>query len=479
MPGDAGRGASVARDDYTAQEARAASQALVLQRRTAEQLLIAGQRREGLSALTGVLRASRIAGPGRGPALLRLLWQRIRLWWRGLEFNARESGELDSWALQRVDACSVAARTLVGQEPVKGAVFGAIQLRLALDAGEPTRVIEGLANEIILAATRGARAESRVARLIERAREIERGARDPAAQAHLTTAIAAQALLCGRYAEAAEGAARAESLYRERCTGVAGALNRARSIWAAAALMVGEIPQVMPQLSQWLAEAREAGDLETQRRLGVQLLWGALVSGDVAAVRAEVEPTLAGRGTPPRQAADLNALYLLALVSLYERADAHALLRVRELYQPFFRSLLSRVQLHRVVVMGYCANLELAIAARGHEQERRLRRAEVFARRLAREGVAHADAQANLTRAGIAHQRGDTASVRVYLERACANFEATDQQLQAACVRMRLGQLLGGVEAEVYRERARRDLARRAVAEPERFVAIFAPGYPD
>jgi hypothetical protein len=149
------------------------------------------------------------------------------------------------------------------------------------------------------------------------------------------------------------------------------------------------------------------------------------------------------------------------------------------LYQPFFRSFMSRVQLYRVVVMGYCANLELAIAAHGFERNARLQRAEVIATRLSREGVRYATALSHLARACIAYLRGDSRVAAGLLRRACEDFEADRQMLWAACARMRLGQLLGGSEGAMHHTRAVADMTARGVASPGRFVATYAPGYPD
>src|SRR5262249_23795383 len=148
-------------------------EAVELERRAAEQLLISGHREAGLATLTRVLGHSGIAGPGQGSALGRLLMERLRLRLAGTKFSAKDVASIDPQVLRRVDACGVAARTLTVREPVMGAVFGAMHLRLALQAGEPSRVVEGLATEIIYASTEGLPATARVEELIACARDIE------------------------------------------------------------------------------------------------------------------------------------------------------------------------------------------------------------------------------------------------------------------------------------------------------------------
>ena len=475
----AGRGAQAASHYFEAARMSEPGEAIELERRAAEQLLISGHREEGLATLNRVLEHSGIAGPTHGPALARLLAARVRLRLAGLKFEPRAAETIDPLVLRRVDACGVAARTLTVREPVMGAVFGAMHLRLALAAGEPSRVVEGLATEIMYAATEGVSAVDRIEELTACARSIEVTRAEPSTQAYFTTALAAHALLTGRFSEAAEAASQAELIYRERCTGVTGPLNLARCIWAPALLFMGEIPSAMGPLAAWLQDARAREDLEAEGQLGVYLLYGALAADDVAAVREGIKPTLARWQPDHREPAGMTAVHVLAALECYERASPRALVSVRDLYQPFFRSFMSRVQLYRVVVMGYCANLELAIAAQGFERNARLQRAEVFATRLSREGVRYSTALSHLARACIAYLRGDSRVAAGLLRRACEDFEADRQMLWAACARMRLGQLLGGAEGAMHHTRAVADMTVRGVASPERFVATYAPGYPD
>jgi hypothetical protein len=167
------------------------------------------------------------------------------------------------------------------------------------------------------------------------------------------------------------------------------------------------------------------------------------------------------------------------VLEFYQRGSPAALAKVLELYDLFFRSFMTRVQLYRVVVMGYCANLELAIAAHGQESAEHLRRAERYAVRLAREKVRYADALSHLAHAGVAHQRGDDSTAIRELERSCRDFEADCQMLWAACARLRLARLLGGSEGAEHRARATRDMSLRGVALPDQFVNVYAPGYAD
>jgi len=475
----AGRGAQAATQYFEAARTAESGEAIDLERRAAEQLLISGHREAGLATLTRVLGHSGIAGPNQGPPLARLLVERLRLRLAGTKFSAKDVTGIDPHVLRRVDACGVAARTLTVREPVMGAVFGAMHLRLALEAGEASRVVEGLTTEIMYTSTEGLSATARVEELIRCARGIELTRTQPSSQAHFARALAAYALLTGRFAQAAESAALAEEIYRERCSGVTGPLNLARCIWAPAVLFMGDFPAATSALTTWLQNARERDDLEAEAQLAVYRLYGALADGETALVRDGIAPMLARWQPKRREPAEMTAVHVLAVLEFYERASPEALSAVRELYEPFFGSFMVRVQLYRVVVMGYCANLELGMAAQGYERTARLRRAESLARRLAGEKVRYADALSHLAFAGVAWLRGNLDTAASQLKLACAEFEADRQVLWAACARMRLGQLLGGSEGAMHRASAAEAMTLRGVASPERFVAVYAPGYSD
>jgi hypothetical protein len=242
---------------------------------------------------------------------------------------------------------------------------------------------------------------------------------------------------------------------------------------------MGEVPRAMGPLAAWLQDAREREDLEAEGQLAVYRLYGTLANDDIAGVREGIQPMLARWGPNSREPAGMTAVHVLAVLEFYACASPEALSKVLALYELFFRSFMTRVQLYRVVVMGYCANLELAIAAQGHQRSEHLQRAERYAVRLSREGVRYADALAHLAHAGVAHLRGNDAAAVTRLQRASADFEADRQMLWAACARARLGQLIGGSEGAAHRLQATQAMTARGVVLPERFVNVYAPGYAD
>ena len=147
--------------------------ALDLRRRAAGALLSSGHVEEGQRVLVAVLGAVGLASPSSdGLALAALLYQRARLRLRGLAFEERSASASSSAALLKLDAVSVAAAGYTRRDFVRGSVFASMELRMALDCGEITRVGRALGSEILYAATEGVK---------QRARGVAGGARGAAA----------------------------------------------------------------------------------------------------------------------------------------------------------------------------------------------------------------------------------------------------------------------------------------------------------
>ena len=98
--------------------------------------LIGGYIDRGLDLIQHVLERVDLS-VARSPrtAMLRLLWRRARLGWRGLQFVPRHAGEIDPDVLVRLDTCWAAATGLGLVDVIRGSDFIAWHLHLALDAG--------------------------------------------------------------------------------------------------------------------------------------------------------------------------------------------------------------------------------------------------------------------------------------------------------------------------------------------------------
>jgi serine/threonine protein kinase len=144
--------------------------AIELRRRAAEQLVLSGSLREGLTQIETLLVAMGMRAPGTilGVVVM-LVLRRILLFVRGLRFRERNVDQLPREQLVRVDTCFTLGMGLGLLDPIRGAEYQTRSLMLALDAGEPERVARALALEALYRASDGVRRRPVVERLLTRA----------------------------------------------------------------------------------------------------------------------------------------------------------------------------------------------------------------------------------------------------------------------------------------------------------------------
>ena len=227
---NAGRGAEAAAAYLAAVPDAPVADAIELQRRAAMQFLISGHIDEGLATLRTVLEAIGMALPVTPrQALFSLLVQRARLRLRGLGFRERDPSEIAPADLTRIDVCWSAGAGLSVVDTIRGADFQARGLLLSLAAGEPSRIARALAMEAAHAASAGGSNRRTTTRLLDRAGELASRVEDPYASGMVALARGVSAYLEGRWTLAQLECDRAETIFRDRCTGVAWELDTAHA----------------------------------------------------------------------------------------------------------------------------------------------------------------------------------------------------------------------------------------------------------
>jgi hypothetical protein len=144
------------------------------------------------------------------------------------------------------------------------------------------------------------------------------------------------------------------------------------------------------------------------------------------------------------------------------------------------RAMFLRIQQARIEAHGLRARAALALATAtppSSERDDLLADVERSARRIAREHMRWGKPLAQLVRAGAAVQSGDGDAARAALAEAAAGFDAADMALHAAVARRCEGRLRGGAAGAADVERADAWLAEAGVKNPERIVALLAPGF--
>jgi eukaryotic-like serine/threonine-protein kinase len=474
---NAGRGAEAARQYLAVARGMPAAEGLELRRRAALQFLISGHVDEGLAALRSVLGDLGIGMPqaSRG-ALLSLLLHRARLRLRGLGFRHREPDDIPAADLGRIDACWAASVGLSIVDPIRGGDFQARGLLLALRAGEPRRIARSLAMEAIHVAHLGRSSHRRAAMLLGRAESLARQVDDPHALGMALLAGGMVAYQQDRWADALGACTRAEEVFR-RCRAVAWELATAQSYCLYALLRMGELAEMSRRLPAFLDGAREREDLYALANAGIvnepaMKLW---VDDDVDGARRALRD-LAGRCSQRGfYIQEMNALFSRIAIELYAGDYGEAARQYTELESALTGSLLTHIQLFRIMLNEVGARIALASATRSGDPRGHLRTARRQARHLDREGMPLADGCARLIRAGIARTCRDDAGASRLLEEAESIFAASDARLHVAVARRRRGEVLGGDRGQALIAEADSWMSGQCIRNPARLCAHFLP----
>jgi hypothetical protein len=473
---NAGRGAESAREYLAAGEGASVALALEYRRRAAMQFLISGHIDQGLDTLRLVLASIGLDLP-RTPAraLASLLVGRARLWVRGLRFRPRDTSEVAAADLTRVDVCWSASVGLSNVDWVRGADFHARCLRLALRAGEPSRVARALAVEAAQSATAGRPARRRTARLLDRAAGLARSSGDPYSLGMVTLAGGVSSYLEGRWADALSLCDRAEAELRDNCKGVAWELDTAHAyaLWSLSHLgRWGELARRFPVL---VNEARERGDLYAVMNLSTYILSVVrLAADDPGSARVETQRVSGQWSREGYHVQHNDLVWAWVQTDLYAGDGAAAADRLARHWPTLARSLLLKVQFIRVAMLGLRARCALA---RGAGDRDSFRPAARDADRLSRERHPWADAQAATARAAVALRRGRRGEAAELLRLASARYTSCGMSLCAAVSDRRLGETLGGPEGRSLVDRADALISSQAVLRPDRVAAMYAPGF--
>jgi hypothetical protein len=479
----AGRGPEAAAMFEAASVGANAADALDLQRRATEQLLSYGHVDQGLVLCRRVLSAVGLSLPDSPrDALLSLVWHRLRIRLRGLRYVERDENELTRNELMRIDVCGSMAVGLAVVDLVRGADFQARHLLLALRAGEPFRIARGLALEVATSASKGGRSSRRTAKLLATTLALANRQGHPEALGLAYSSAAIAAGMEGRWQDCVVWADKAETVFRERCTGASWFIASLRMFTLTARYHVGDLVGLVRCVEDSTRDAAERGDLYTlagQKSGDGALVW--LLADDPGRARREAEEVShlwSREGTLIHEYLDLVGHLR---IDLYEGRGAWE--RLTERWPGLERSLLLHVQLVRGVTRHLYATSALAAAREtqrgGAEHGRLLRHAERAARRLEREKMPWTSALALLVRAGIAAERRLGPLALSHLDAALVALEGAGMALLAAAARRQRGLLLGGDEGKALVIAADAWMTGQGARNPARIGAMLIPPFPE
>ncbi|MCB9598172.1 MAG: protein kinase [Sandaracinaceae bacterium] len=471
---DAGRGAAAAGAYLDAAEAAAPRRAQELRRLGAEQFLFSGHVDEGRAVLRRILDGLGIGFPESSVRVLaEFLARRAQVRLRGLSFRERGRDQISEEELFRIDVCWSIAIGFAMIDPVRGGIFQARHLLMALDAGELSRVARAVAVEVPFSATSGIENQPRTEELMRIGRELAERAGDPYVRGLLASSSGGARWLQGRWAEGLELEEEALRILRGECAGAAWEIASSTIVLLDALWRMGRWGELFERWPDVLADAVRRGDLLLE--IYCRVKFGALAH--LAAGRTDDAIREASAALSRWSQTGFTLLHLWELFSsteaqLYAGRPEAAYARVDAMRSTVRASGLLQLQMYDVTWRDLEGRVALACVARAHGRRRSKLVDEVAraAARIDKAGAPWGRGLASALRAGVAKDKSAAARDLARAERA---FVDADMSVHAAVMRARAAELQGDAAALDAELEALEELGLR---EPSRWLALLAPG---
>ncbi len=473
---DCGRSAEAAHEYLAAAAGATGDEALDLQRRAAEQMLVSGHIDEGLSVVPAVLEAlgADLPETPRG-ALSSLLLRRFQLWMRGLE-PSKPKATVDPRELLRIDTYWSLGIGLSMVDNIRAQDCHTRHLLYALRSGDPYRVARGVAAEAGFRSSVGGPARAKTRALVLRAQELAEKVGHPHALGLAAGAAGHESYHLGEWHVARERLENAEKILRERCAGVGWELASVVTFLLGALYYLGDVRALGDRVPALIDEAERRGDLFllTNLRLGhASFLW--LADDDPDGGLRDVKSALDGwsqRGYHVQHYYELAARAQILLYAGKAKKALEALDAAWPALEASFMLRLQRVRIEAFVLRARTA-LSCASLCEGAEREALIARARKDLTRVEREHMPWGDALVRLARAGIFGLQGHAETQARELEVAADLLQKCNMHLHAAAAHHRFGELVGGDDGKSTRKEADAYFATEGIVDPERVTLLL------
>jgi eukaryotic-like serine/threonine-protein kinase len=449
-----------------------------LRMRAAEQLLVSGHVDLGLQTARPMLVELGIGLPSTpSRALMSLLRRRLQLSLRGLRHIAAEEAAIPPATLQRIDVTWTMATCLSTIDTIRGADYQALNLLLALRAGESGRLARSLALEAAHAATspRGVR---RAKILLERAASIAQRTAEPHSLGMVHLGRSAIGYLSGDWPICIDEAIAAEKTFRTRCVRVLWELSSAQLFRLYGLGWSGQIPRLASEASTVLREAAERGNIYIRGSVGTLALPVLRMAQDDADVGvSELGEVLGDWSSQGFHIQRSSGMFRLAELELYRAQWAEARRWLDVLVPLMKASYLNRLGFLRLSTAFLSGRVAIASAAEGLDTAANLREARRRAKECAGVGMRLSSPFSATLRAALLHLDGDAERAAALLRSAASDYDRAAMVLNAAACRWQTGRLLGGREGAELQRVARAQFDEQTVVNPARLADCLVPGF--
>lgn len=480
---NAGRSAEAAQSFLTAaNETTDTAETIGLQRAAAEQLLISGHMDEGFAVLRSFLGRVGIDLPETPrQTATSLLFKRAKIWLRGLKFKERNESEIPQDELIRIDTCWAGSIGLGIVDTILGADFQARHMLLALNAGEPYRIVRALAMEIAYSGTGGSASKERTAEYVNAARDLASKINHPHAIGLIMLTSGIAAFLEGRWKDAADFTAQAEALLREHCTGTTWEIDNTFFFRLRTFFWLGDIPSIFNELPVYLKDAQERGDLFAETNLRTRVSYVAeLALDEPERAFQDIQDSLSRWSQQKFHIQHYLGLIGLVDTALYQSNWSLAEEIFNRQWPAVNASMLMRIQ-HLYIESLYArARIALTKSITAHNVKALLNEAEQNARLLEKETPLYSQVLALIVRAAVAFQRKDYQRAIKLLLAGEEHAQSSDMKLILAALKYRRGKLLVRTDTDNGQsliDSAESWMLEQKIKNPARMVTMIAPGF--
>ncbi|HEY6878752.1 MAG TPA: AAA family ATPase, partial [Polyangiales bacterium] len=431
----AGRGVEAADSYLCAARTAPPADAALLEGLAAAQRLRVGHVEQAVALLRRVLARNDLPWPETfAECIARFLLNRARIRLSGLKFTLRDEREIPRQLLDKLDALYPAQTALGTFDYLRGACFASMALPLALEAGEPKRLVTALATEAVYNVMLDGSAGMARARNIQSSIDVVSSAmRDPygAAVAELTSALCSY--WSGRWARVVGPAQKAEHVFSQDVSDGTWEAALVRSVRHTVEIHAGALPQLAQEVPSALLDASERNDRYAQLDLMRSMVVVHLRDDRVDEARAmlrEMEALLARFPV-----VSLHHLVMAVNVSfeLYVGDGRRAKALLASLWESCRRCQLHRFPLLRLTHLGTRADCALAdpLLSAGERAEELL----AIARAARKEPVEWGAALAQHLTGEALLIRGKPELAMRTLDEAHDAYATSGHALAAACIR--------------------------------------------
>jgi serine/threonine protein kinase len=477
----AGRGPEAAAAFFRALSGASSSKAMELRGLATPQLLRAGLIGQALAELRG---AEDVIGM-RAPttplrAIFMLFWRRLLIRLRGRKLTPAPKTGVSAEAILRMDMLWGIGAALSPMDQLRGTVYQAEHMLLAMRSGDPYRYARALAIESTTYATANQQ-PGQLQRVMDSAAEAGGACGHP----HGISAAKGTASLCrmleGRFRDSVRMAREAQQIIRERLHGTLAWDHAIMMLYdMRTTALLGHVDQVMERVPEFLRDAEARGDIFAAVSGRTSHCCWAWLGPDQPELALE-QVQLAER----RWSADgyyLQHWYTTQAfgeVALYRDDPEPAFRRLQSEWKRMF-VIRHKIQFTRGEILILRGRLALALARKKADRSY-LELAGKDAQALLRENAPWIKAHGRLMQASVdsfGNDAQDKERTLRALEQVEGQFDVVDMLLMAAVTRYRRGQLLGEAEGGKLVRAADFQMRRLGVKKPSGFVRMLAPGFP-